>query len=193
MIEALVDALLEANAFQTGKFKLASGRMSDFYINIKKASLTHKGIRAISEHLASHLAGRDFDALGGPELGVIPIIGATLNQIGYYPHCHHLKGFIVRKQVKEHGTQKLIEGIDDRAYKVAVVEDVTTSGESMVKAIRILREAGHTPTVAITVVDREEGAKNLLRAEGLELISLVTVSDLSRRLTLKTRDITNNP
>jgi orotate phosphoribosyltransferase len=107
-------------------------------------------------------------------MGAVPITAAVCAKS--FPSCP-LRGFFVRKEVKEHGTQSLIEGQFDKGARVVILEDVTTTGGSTLHAATTIREAGGQVTKAITVIDRLEGARENLAAEGIALIALFTSDD----------------
>ncbi|MGZ8995724.1 MAG: orotate phosphoribosyltransferase, partial [Rhodospirillales bacterium] len=108
------------------------------------------------------------------EMGAVPIVGAVACRS--FP-SHPVRGFFVRKTVKAHGTQKRIEGCFEPNATTLLLEDVTTTGGSVLEALAAVREAGGDAKVVLTVVDREEGARDALAEAGVELIALYTKSD----------------
>lgn len=151
---------------QYGDFTLSSGKKSDFYCDAKKIMLNGVGMRLVAEEMSAALYNYDINAIGGMELGAVPIIGVLM------PTCPRLRGFIVRKKPKEHGLQKLIEGPVLAGMRVAIVEDVTTTGESAMKAVRAANAFGLSVVVIGTIIDRNEGATKLFKAEGFPFFSL---------------------
>jgi len=129
--QKLIDLLKKCGAIQFGRFVLTSGAVSNYYIDIKKASTNPKILKKIAEMMAEYVAG--YDLIAGMELGAVPL-AVALSLETNIPYV------IVRKEKREHGTGKQIEGGDVKNKKVLVVEDVTTSGGSVVKAIKTLRE-----------------------------------------------------
>jgi len=168
-IADLKSLLVECGAILFGEFTLTSGRKSSFYVDIKKASCEPRILKAIGEDIAP--TARGFDLIAGMELGAVPI-AASAAIASMKPYV------IVRKGERTHGTGKSIEGPDVKGKRVLIVEDVTTTGGSVVKTIERLREAGATVTLAITVVDREEGAAQALAPLNVELKPLVRISEL---------------
>jgi orotate phosphoribosyltransferase len=168
----LVQLLKECRAIQFGRFVLTSGAISDYYIDIKKASANPTVLKKIAESLAEYTDG--YDLIAGMELGAVPLVVAVSleTEIPYV---------IVRKGKKEHGTSKQIEGGDVKNKKVLVIEDVTTSGGSVVKTIQILRENQAKVDEVLVVVDRESGAEEKLQSLEVSFIPLLSVSDILKK------------
>jgi orotate phosphoribosyltransferase len=158
---------------------LASGRKSMLYFNMKPTMMDPEGAAIISEMIVDKLDGVDVDYVGGLEMGAVPIV--SMVSPASFRRGRPLKAFFVRKQAKGHGTQSLIEGLapgDTLEGKTVVVfEDVTTTGGSALKAAQVAREAGAKVDTVLTLLDRQEGAKEALAAEGLALMSLLTAGD----------------
>jgi len=163
---------------KTGDVTLASGAKSDLYIDSKMVSLSHKGLQLIGAcFLERFLEERlEFNAIGGMTVGADPIISACTLLSSCWGHG--AKGFIVRKEPKSHGTGKLIEGPLNKGDNVILVEDVTTTGGTLVQATRIVRDYGCKVVAAYTVVDREEGGTESLAKEGVNLFSILVRKDL---------------
>lgn len=170
--EELIFQLKECGALQFGRFVLTSGAVSDYYIDIKKASTNPTTLKTIAESISEYTSG--YDLLAGMELGAVPLVVATSleTQIPYV---------IIRKEKRDHGTSKQIEGCDVKNKKVLVIEDVTTSGGSVVKSIHILRDNKAVVDKIITIVDRKSGAKEKLESLDVEFISLVNISDILKK------------
>lgn len=153
--------LVQEKAVRKGKHTLSSGKKSDYYIDGKQITLDPKGILLVAKTILSMLHGVQADAVGGPTLGADPMAAAVAllsSQTG-----RPLKAFIVRKEEKKHGTQKRIEGPElEPGDRVVVVEDVITSGKSVFEAIQELEKKKCRVVKVICLVDREEGAKDLL-------------------------------
>ena len=163
-----VAGLKACGALQFGTFTLASGRTSDYYVDIKQATRPDL-LREISSRMAPHVRG--YDRLAGVELGAVPIATAVSLETG-------LPFVIVRKTVKEHGTKRAFEGELRVGDRVAFVEDVVTTGGTLRTAVEGLRAAGAIVDRAIAVVDREEGGAENLGSAGVELVSLLKARDL---------------
>lgn len=164
----LIELLKECGAIKFGKFTLTSGKQSDYYIDIKAASTRPRILRRIAEEMAKHVDGT---RVAGMELGAVPIAAAVALQTDL-PFC------ILRKKPREHGTGSQIEGEVRPGETVTVVEDVATTGGSIIQSVRLLRAAGAKVRRAIVVVDREEGAAEGLAAENVELVALVKRSQM---------------
>lgn len=168
-------ARLRALAMVSGRdIRLASGRTSDIYFDMKMAMFDPETISLIAEAILDVLRERRAGQIGGLEMGAVPIVGAVVCKS--FPETP-ISGFFVRKAVKAHGTQRKIEGFFDPATTTVLLEDVTTTGGSVMEALQAVRNAGGTATTVLTVVDREEGAGANLAKEGVELVSLYTTSD----------------
>lgn len=167
--EKLIQQLKDCGAIKFGRFVLTSGALSDYYIDIKKASTEPKTLRLIAQEMSSYTKG--YDLLAGMELGAVPLVVALALETGI-PYV------IIRKEKREHGTGKQIEGGDVKGKNVLIVEDVTTSGGSVVKTIQILRENQAEVEKVLAVVDRESGATEQLKKLEVEFIPLVSVSEI---------------
>jgi orotate phosphoribosyltransferase len=173
-------AIIKERSFLTkgGPFKLASGAMSDYYLDMKPTTFSPEGLALIGE-IAFSMVRDDpgVDSIGGLELGALPIISA----VSMRSHAERpIDGFIVRKEKKGHGTDKKIDGNFRPNTNVVLFEDVTTRGGSVMEAVRAVRAQGGTVKKIITIVDRLEGAAGNLKKEGLELEAIFTIDDLRR-------------
>ena len=167
--EKLVQLLKKSGAVKFGKFVLSSGISSNYYIDIKQASTNPTILKEIAKEMSKF--AENYDLVAGLELGAVPLIVALSLETG-------IPFVIIRKEEKEHGTGKMIEGESVENKKVLVVEDVTTTGTSVLKAINVLRKNGAILDKVVSVVDRESGAREKIEREGLKLISLISVKDL---------------
>jgi orotate phosphoribosyltransferase len=165
----LIRQLKTCGAIKFGRFVLTSGAISDYYIDIKKASTDPKILKSIAKQMSGYVKG--YDMLAGMELGAVPLVVALSLETGI-PYV------IIRKEKREHGTGKQIEGGEVKGKSVLIVEDVTTSGGSVVKTIQILRENNAEVERVLAVVDRESGARELLQKLEVEFIPLVSVSEI---------------
>jgi orotate phosphoribosyltransferase len=171
--------LLATRSAQRGDFTLASGRKSDLYIDARLTTMSPEGLRVIGElgFDALQRSGWRADAVGGLTLGADPVSYA----ISYASADSDvpLRAFTVRKQAKAHGTQKLIEGPLRPDDRVAVIEDVITTGGSALQAIQALQGFGATITGILALIDREEGGRETLEKAGYPVIALTTASQIT--------------
>jgi orotate phosphoribosyltransferase len=171
----LKEALKECGALMYGDFTLASGKRGSYYIDIKRASTDPLVLAEIAEEMAGEMMARGIypDRIAGVVLGSIPLAVALSLRTG-------TPFIMVRKERKDHGTNKLIEGVLTQNERVLVVEDVVTSASSSAEAIGILRDAGARVDAVLTVIDRQEGGRERLEGMGVELLSLLTAEDVLR-------------
>ena len=168
MKKELID-LLKKYAYKHGRFTLSSGEESEHYVNCKPVILTGKGLEVVSTMMLDYI---DTACVAGLTLGADPLVsGVTLVGKG--------AGLIIRKEPKGHGTQSQIEGpLPPLGTTITVLEDVTTTGASAIKAVEVLRNAGYHVNRVVTIVDRQEGAIDAMIEAGLEFRSLVTLEEL---------------
>ncbi len=164
-----VDALKACGAVQFGSFTLASGKTSDYYVDIKRAATRPDLLREIARRMAPYASG--YGRVAGVELGAVPIAAAVALETG-------LPFLIVRKETKEHGTKRTFEGELRRGDRVVFVEDVVTTGGTLRRAIERLRAEGAAVDRAIAVVDREEGGTETLADTGVLLVPLLRARQL---------------
>jgi orotate phosphoribosyltransferase len=174
--------LVRDRSWREGNFTLSSGKKSTFYIDLKSSTLHPEGAMLIGALAVRELRARglEVDAVGGLTLGADPIataVSLAAREIGlFWP------AYIVRKEPKGHGTGRYIEGTENLPPRARclVLEDVVTTGGSSLKAIERLREAGYQPVAVLTVVDRNEGGRELIEREGLTFLRLLDLEDLTR-------------
>jgi orotate phosphoribosyltransferase len=167
------DSLVRCGAILYGDFTLASGKKSKYYIDIKKAITDPKILEEVADEMA-HIIETDeveVDRIAGVVLGSVPLAVALSLRTG-------IPFVMIRKEPKDHGTGKLIEGSLEKGMKVLVVEDVVTSAGSAAYAIELLRGAGAQVDHVMSVVDREEGGREKLESMSTQLHALVTASDV---------------
>ncbi len=165
----LLELLKTSGALRFGEFTLASGKKSPYYVDIKKAVTRPEILRAIGRGIAKY--AHRADRIAGVELGAVPIAAVVALETG--------KPFVmVRKERKEHGTSKDYEGDLVAGDRLLFVEDVVTTGGTLLRAIERMRAAGADVTEVVAVVDREEGGKEALAAIGVVLRALVTSEEL---------------
>jgi orotate phosphoribosyltransferase len=173
-------AIIREKSFLTegGPFKLASGGSSDYYLDMKPTMFSPEGLNLIADIVYNML--RDdlsVSAVGGLELGAVPIANAvSMRSFGERP----VDAFVVRKEKKDHGTAKKIDGNFRDNSHVVLFEDVTTRGGSVMEAVHAVRARGATVTKIITIVDRLEGAVENLQKEGIALEAVFTIRDLRK-------------
>lgn len=163
----LSELLIEEKAVKKGNFILTSGKQSEYYVDIKDACAKPYIMKEIVSEVIKKLNAR---IVAGVELGAVPIV------IGVSYHLN-LPYLIIRKESK-HGMKKLIIGNPEKGSEVNIIEDVVTTGNSVLKAVNLLRENGCVVKRAITVVDREEGGKELLEENGVELMPLLKLRNI---------------
>ena len=165
--------IIRERSYEEREVTLASGRKSNFYIDGKQTTLDPEGALLVGKVLSAMIKGKA-EAIGGPTLGADPIVTAVA--LTSYQEGNPIAAFIIRKEPKGHGKGLWIEG--DKGVKkgtrVAIVEDVVTTGGSLLKAIRIAEEHGLNVVQALTLVDREEGGKEELAAAGYTLEAVFT-------------------
>nr|WP_249799170.1 MULTISPECIES: orotate phosphoribosyltransferase [unclassified Bradyrhizobium] len=171
--------IIRRRSFGRGEVTLASGRKSDFYFNLKPTMLDPEGATLLAELTYEALKDDQLDFIGGLEMGAVPLAGA-LAQISWIKG-HPIAAFFVRKKPKEHGAKLAIEGLPRgetlEGKRVVIVEDVTTTGGSAMKAVEAVRETGAEVVLVLTMVDREEGADDTFGTAGLPFRSLYKASE----------------
>ncbi len=174
--------IVKARSFQSGpKITLASGRRSTVYFNMKPAMLDPEGAHLIASLVLDALSGDEADLIGGLEMGAVPIAAAAAATS--FSRGTPLPAFFVRKEAKAHGTRSLIEGLARgetlAGRNVAIVEDVTTTGGSALKAAGAVRAEGGRVVRVVTVLDREEGAAEAFAAAGLAFSAVLKARDFA--------------
>lgn len=168
--------LVKEHALQFGDFTLASGKKASFYLDCRKLTLHPVGANQIGAGMLNLLGDNLPDAIGGMAIGADPITAATITLAGQQQK--NLLGFIVRKEAKQHGTGRQVEGPVIKGMKVVIVEDVVTSGGSALKAVQAVRDFGLEVDTILAVVDRLEGGRQAIEAAGLSLQTLTTTEEL---------------
>lgn len=171
---ALMD-LVKKLALQVGQFKLASGKMSSYYLDCRKITLDSAGANLIADGLLELMAGDLPAAVGGMAIGADPITAAIITVAGRSGKS--LKGFIVRKEAKQHGTGRDVEGPVQPGDSAIIVEDVVTSGGSALAAIEKATAFGLKIRGVMAIIDRLEGGRETLAAKGHSLQTLLTIRD----------------
>jgi orotate phosphoribosyltransferase len=178
-VQELVKVIKE-RSYRRGHFKLASGSESEFYFNLKPTMMNPLGGYLCAKALLEKIRSVEkVDYVGGLEMGAVPVIAAlaALSHADGKP----VNTFFVRKQAKDHGTGEVIEGLADgeslQGKHVIVIDDVATTGGSIVKAAEAARKAGAIVDYALVILDREEGGTENLAKAGMTLLSAVKKSD----------------
>jgi orotate phosphoribosyltransferase len=172
-------ALLIARSMRRGKFKLASGLMRDVYVDGKLTTLKASAMPLVGREFLEKIRAHQWEpkAIGGLVIGADPIVSAVARES--IEENTPIDGFLVRKEPKKHGLEKYIEGIDETGgVPVVIVDDVCTTGGSTAEAIKKARSAGMVVLGAICLVDREEGAEELLLALDCAFDRIFRLSEL---------------
>ena len=166
--------IIAARSFGRGEITLASGRKSDFYFNLKPTMLDPEGAALLAELSFDALKDDNVDYIGGLEMGAVPIAGA-IAQLSWLKG-HPIAAFFVRKKPKEHGARLAVEGLAKgetlQGKRIVIVEDVTTTGGSAIKAVDAVKDAGGEVVMVFTMVDRDEGAAETFKEAGITFRSL---------------------
>ena len=175
-------ALLAKYSAKRGRFTLASGKESNFYIDARLTTMSPEGLSVIGPFALSTLrgVGWEIDAIGGLTLGADPISYAI--SYASAESDQPLRAFTVRKETKAYGTGRLIEGPFREGDHVAVIEDVITTGGSALRAIEAIRAANGIVEGVLALVDREEGGRQAIESAGVSIISLVSASQIIKTL-----------
>lgn len=160
-------------------FRLASGKLSSFYVNCKKTMYDPEGINIIGRLVFEKVKPYKPDGIGGLTLGADPIAVAVAAES--FRAGEPFNAFVIRKKVKEHGTQATVEGDMAKGQRVVILEDVITTGESALTAVRAARDFGLEVVAVIALVDRQEGGRERFAEEGLESDALYSKDLLLNR------------
>ena len=166
--------IISKRSFGRGEITLASGRKSDFYFNLKPTMLDPEGAALLAELSLDALKDDQVDYIGGLEMGAVPIAGA-IAQLSWLKG-RPIAAFFVRKKPKEHGARLAVEGLAEgeslAGKRIVIVEDVTTTGGSAIKAVDAVKDAGGQVALVFTMVDRDEGATEAFAAAGIPFRAL---------------------
>jgi orotate phosphoribosyltransferase len=175
----LLKALVREHALQFGQFTLASGKQASFYLDCRKITLHPQGSNLIAAGMLDGITSNRFpsvpDAVGGLAIGADPITASIVVLAGQ--RGLPLRGFMVRKEPKTHGTGKLVEGPVTPGMKCVIVEDVITSGGSALRAVESAKDFGMEVLGIYGVIDRLEGGREAIEHAGLPLTTLLTIND----------------
>ena len=169
--------LITGEAVFHGDFTLSSGKKATYYVDMRKLTLDHRAAPAIGRIMLDLIKDiSDVAAVGGLTLGADPIANAMMHES--VQTDRPIDAFVVRKEPKDHGRGRQIEGAEVAGKRVVVVEDTSTTGQSPLKAVEALRKAGAEVVAVATIVDRSTGAQAAIEAEGLEWRSAIVLADL---------------
>ena len=180
----LRDIVLDRSFSQGEVRTLSSGKRSGFYLDMKRTMSRPDALNLIADLMLPVIYSDHCHYVGGLEMGAIPVLNAIAMRSHDHPGGGPVPLFWIRKEAKDHGTQRRLEGqdiADLRGRTAVMVDDVTTTGNSVLKAIREARENGVEISRALTIVDRLDGAAGNLEAEGIELIPLFDADDFRKR------------
>ncbi|MBL7197241.1 MAG: orotate phosphoribosyltransferase [Candidatus Omnitrophica bacterium] len=169
--------LIKSKAYSEGKFLLSSGKISDYYIDCRKITLSSKGVYLTALLILDIIKNKRIDAVGGPTIGADPIVGAV-SVLSLIKYNRPIKAFLVRKTAKTHGMKRQIEGPQlKKGACVVVIDDVATTGGSLIETVSCLRKKGIKVNTVITLVDRNEGAREKLKKANCNFISIFNIKD----------------
>jgi orotate phosphoribosyltransferase len=166
----LIKLLKDNQVVKYGKFTLSSGKESDYYVDMKRAITDPTILSKVAEIISKKIGTNKIDRIAGPALGAIPIVTAVSIE-------STIPMLMIRKSKKDYGTSELIEGDLHEGDRVIVLEDVTTTGNSLIKAVKAVISNGGIVEKAYVIVDRDEGAISNLKDEGIDLEPIVSVND----------------
>jgi len=168
--------LILKRSFFRKPITLVSGKESDFYFDMKPTMFHPEGALLLAEMIFDRLKDEMVDCVGGLAVGAVPLISPLA--LVSYQRNRLLPGFFVRKEIKEHGTMRQIEGVEDlKEQNVVILDDVTTSGGSAMLAVNAAKNAGANVILVLSIVDREEGAVDRFKKEGIPFESLFKASE----------------
>ena len=170
-----LQTLIREKALKFGDFTLASGKTAKYYLDCRQITLDSQGARLIGEGMLDLLEGNMPDLVGGMAIGADPITAAILTLAGV--RGIPLRGVMVRKEAKQHGTGKLVEGPFREGESIVIVEDVVTTGGSSLLAIECCEAVGLKVSRVLAIIDRLEGGREAFAERGYELTTLFTIRD----------------
>jgi orotate phosphoribosyltransferase len=168
--------LIKKLSYREGDFVLASGKKSKFYLDMKPTMFHPEGAHSLADLVLDRLSSLKVDCVGGLAVGAIPLaVAVSVRSVGTR---RPLPGFFVRKDVKDHGTKKRVEAAGDISNKnVVILEDVTTTGDSAMHAVDAARSAGANVVLVLSMVDRDEGALEFFKQQGIPFDWLFRVGE----------------
>jgi orotate phosphoribosyltransferase len=172
--------IIRVQSLKTGTFTLSSGRTSTYLFQLRQTTMLPEGAALLGDIIVDYMKRHAIACLGGLEMGAVPIVAATaaVSHLKHYP----VDAFFVRKAAKEHGARERIDGFLRAGAEVLMIDDVATTGGSILKAIEGIEGRGCHVSRALAVVDREEGAAENLAAQGIKLAAIFKRSNFSEIL-----------
>jgi orotate phosphoribosyltransferase len=168
--------LIKQRSYREGEFVLASGKKSNFYLDMKPTMFHPEGANLLAELVLEKLADLNIDYVGGMAVGAIPLVTAVT--VLSARTARPLPGFFVRKEAKDHGTKRRVDAVADLNGKnVAILEDVTTTGDSSMQAVEAATGAGAKVALVLSLVDRGEGALEFYKTKGIPFAWLFHLSE----------------
>ncbi|MDD5005289.1 MAG: orotate phosphoribosyltransferase [Candidatus Omnitrophica bacterium] len=169
--------LIKSQAYSEGRFVLSSGKISSYYIDCRKVTLTSRGAYLAALVILDIIKNKKIDAVGGPTIGADPIVGAV-SVLSLVKHNKPIKAFLVRKSAKSYGAKRQIEGPRlTKGCRVVVVDDVATTGGSLIETLACLRKQGIKTEMVVVLVDRNEGAKQALKKAKCKFVPIFNIKD----------------
>jgi len=167
--------IIKMRSLKLGDFVLSSGRSSTYLFQLRQTTMLPEGAALIAEIIVEYMKAEAIKCIGGLEMGAVPIVAATaaISHVKHYP----IEAFFVRKATKEHGARERIDGHLRDGAEVLMIDDVATTGDSILRAIEGIGEYQCRVCRALTIVDREEGAAANLAAHGIALAAIFKRSD----------------
>lgn len=171
-----VALLYKCGALLRGKFKLASGNESDYYFDSKQLTLDPEGAYFVAKQLVRRLESEDISGVGGMAYSAIPIV-SNICLVSFSEGKRAIPAFYVRLSAKGHGRRKLVEGKSpDKGTNVAIVDDVVTTGDSILQAVHQAEDEGYKVSTVVAILDRNEGGREAVELEGYNFWALFTMS-----------------
>jgi len=168
--------LLAKNAYREGAFVLSSGAKTNFYLDAKQITYHPNGVGLVGRSVLAAIRPFGVQAVGGLTMGADAIVASSI-WAGLEAGLQ-IPGFVVRKEAKKHGLEKWIEGINPKSLRVAIVDDVITSGNSVLKAVDAAREAGAKVEVVVGLIDRQEGGAREIERRGVAFRAICTIEEI---------------
>ena len=174
-VEKLAELLAQL-AYREGDFQLSSGRKSDFYLDAKQVTYHPDGVQCVGRAVLDLIETHNIEAVGGLTMGADAIVTSVV--WASIERARPIPGFVVRKEPKAHGLNKGLEGIAPKGKRVAIVDDVITTGDSVIKAVKVAQDMGAEVALVVALVDREEGGRENIEQLGVPFLSVCTVSEI---------------